>query len=136
MKNHGDRRCGLSNRAIVAAAVFVGVAALAVIYATYDPSAEIFPKCPVKALTGYSCPGCGSQRALHALLTGRPMEALGYNAMLPAGIVALAVFGVAESRAGRRRWPRFSSALRSRAAALSVAGGIVGWWVIRNVLSM
>lgn len=135
MKNHGDRRCGLSNRAIVAAAVFVGVVAVAVIYATYDPSAAIFPKCPVKALTGYSCPGCGSQRALHALLTGRPMDALGYNAMLPAGIVALAVFGVAESRAGRR-WPRFSSALRSRSAALSVAGGIVGWWVIRNVLSM
>ena len=121
---------------MVAAAVFVGVAALAVIYATYDPSAEIFPKCPVKALTGYSCPGCGSQRALHALLTGRPMDALGYNAMLPVGIVALAVFGVAESRAGRRRWPRFSSALRSRAAALSVAGVIVGWWGVRNVLSM
>lgn len=37
------------------------------------------PKCPFKLLTGLSCPGCGFQRAVHALLHGRCAEAMSYN---------------------------------------------------------
>ena len=29
---------------------------------------QIFPKCTFHSLTGYHCPGCGSQRAIHSLL--------------------------------------------------------------------
>lgn len=37
------------------------------------------PKCPFKFLTGLSCPGCGFQRALHALLHGQIHTAVSYN---------------------------------------------------------
>ncbi|WP_437920562.1 DUF2752 domain-containing protein [Sphingobacterium sp. LRF_L2] len=53
------------------------------VYYTYDPSSHgWFPKCPVKGLTGLDCPGCGSQRAIHALLHGDFMQAFHYNALV------------------------------------------------------
>jgi len=41
-----------------------------VIYYTYNPSSANTPflSCPLKTVTGYHCPGCGSQRAIHQLL--------------------------------------------------------------------
>jgi hypothetical protein len=37
----------------------------------FDPATSgIFPPCPVRYLTGWYCPGCGSLRALHALFHG------------------------------------------------------------------
>ncbi len=41
-----------------------------------------YPRCPVRALTGLLCPGCGGTRALAALLRGHLGEALGCNALV------------------------------------------------------
>ncbi|MGJ1384952.1 DUF2752 domain-containing protein [Sphingobacterium spiritivorum] len=50
------------------------------IYRTYDPQEyALFPKCPVKSLTGFDCPGCGSQRAIHAILHGNFKAAFAFN---------------------------------------------------------
>ena len=48
--------------------------------------------CLFRAATGYSCPGCGAQRALHALLHGYFLEAIRYNYFLPWAILFLLVF--------------------------------------------
>ena len=42
----------------------------------------LMPKCPFKMLTGLSCPGCGIQRAIHALLHGDVAGAVKYNFFL------------------------------------------------------
>ncbi len=48
---------------------FIGVLILGAVYFEYDPINNLlFPKCPLYATTGIYCPGCGSQRATHALL--------------------------------------------------------------------
>ncbi|WP_317038930.1 DUF2752 domain-containing protein [Prevotella intermedia] len=53
---------------------------LLAIYYLYDPIRSIWlPKCPFKLVTGLQCPGCGLQRALHALLQGRFLDAIHYN---------------------------------------------------------
>jgi hypothetical protein len=45
-----------------------------------DPAESVWmPKCPFKLLTGLQCPGCGGQRAVHALLHGDVVGALRYN---------------------------------------------------------
>lgn len=40
------------------------------VYYFYNPSSATtyFLACPLKTVTGYHCPGCGSQRAIHQLL--------------------------------------------------------------------
>jgi hypothetical protein len=46
-------------------------AASILMLALFDPATSgFFPPCPVKYLTGWYCPGCGSLRALHQLLHG------------------------------------------------------------------
>ncbi|MBO7139892.1 MAG: DUF2752 domain-containing protein [Prevotella sp.] len=54
-----------------------------VFYYYMDPAQYlIMPKCPVKLITTLDCPGCGFQRALHALLHGHFSEAIHYNLFL------------------------------------------------------
>lgn len=53
------------------------------IYYSYNPSnTALFPKCPSKVVTSYDCPGCGSQRAIHAILHGDFKTAWDLNALL------------------------------------------------------
>lgn len=60
-------------------AVVAGALA-AFVLRVFDPaSSGIFPPCPVHYLTGWYCPGCGSLRALHALLHGEFMQAWAMN---------------------------------------------------------
>jgi hypothetical protein len=54
----------------------------AVLLRLFDPAnSPIFPPCPLRYLTGLYCPGCGSLRALHALLHGDLRQALAMNSL-------------------------------------------------------
>lgn len=53
------------------------------IYRNYNPSnSNYFLKCPFLYTTGYKCAGCGSQRAVHALLNFDIKNAIYYNIFL------------------------------------------------------
>lgn len=45
--------------------------------------------CPVRALTGYNCPGCGNTRALAALVHLKFAESLKYNYAYPVELLYL-----------------------------------------------
>lgn len=55
-------------------------------------TSSAFPLCPLRALTGIDCPGCGGLRAVHALTHGRIVDALDFNAV---AVVVLPVLAVA-----------------------------------------
>ncbi|MDX1462453.1 MAG: DUF2752 domain-containing protein [Marinirhabdus sp.] len=56
------------------------VIALAMVYFSFNPLEHtFFLQCPFHSLTGYYCPGCGSQRAIHQLLHGDLYLAFSYN---------------------------------------------------------
>ncbi|MCF6356733.1 MAG: DUF2752 domain-containing protein [Draconibacterium sp.] len=54
---------------IINLVLLIVFAAMAVLFFILNPAKhEIFPKCVFHTVTGYYCPGCGSQRAIHSLL--------------------------------------------------------------------
>ncbi len=62
------------------ASVFGG---LFLTYFLFNPSLHsFFVPCPFKYLTGYHCPGCGSQRAIHQLLHGDLLSAFRLNPLM------------------------------------------------------
>lgn len=110
------------------AAVLFGVVAY---YYGHDPSDGGAPVCAFRYLTGYDCPGCGSQRAFHALLHGRVAEAWGYNPFVFFAVPAAVFYVIVE--AGRRRWPRFHAGLTRPAVLLGILLAIAAYWVARNL---
>lgn len=105
---------------------------MAVVYGCFDPSVAPFPRCAFHTLTGYDCPGCGSQRALHALFGGNLRQAWAFNPLLVVALLALPFYAAAEWWADR--WPRLSRTLRGRRACLVLAAVIVVWWIVRNII--
>ena len=93
-----------------AAAALITVAGLAWYYYTHDPSEGAGAKCTFKLLTGYDCPGCGSQRALHAMLHGDIAQ-----------------------EAGRRHWPRLHAASVKPVIIIAIFIAIVAYWIGRNL---
>ena len=54
------------------------------VVAYFDPTTSgLFPLCPLYALTGFACPGCGLTRAFHALFHGEVLAALDFHALVP-----------------------------------------------------
>lgn len=88
-----------SLQALMLAAFTVAVVTLR----SFDPATSgLFPPCPVRYLTGWYCPGCGSLRAIHQLLHGNLPVAWAMNpltvALLPFLVYGLASFVLSEIR--------------------------------------
>ncbi|WP_373693810.1 DUF2752 domain-containing protein [Aequorivita flava] len=65
-----------------------------IVYYTYDPSENgFFIPCPFHYLTGFHCPGCGSQRAIHLLFRGDIFGAFRFNPLMVLTIPIL-VYGL------------------------------------------
>lgn len=113
----------------------IGIALVAVagiIFFTFDPSASVlFPKCPFLMLTGWQCPGCGSQRAIHALLHLDIVAALRYNALLVLSLPLILILLYAEWK--RKSNPELYVRVHHPAVIWSCFGIIVLWWVGRNL---
>ena len=115
------------------AAMFVlGLVVVAVLY-TFDPrNPGTYPICPFLGLTGYHCPGCGTLRALHQLLHGNVMAALGYNPLTVLSLPFIIYsFTVGELRVFRIAAPPRVFIPHQFIWALFV--GIVAFWLLRNV---
>ena len=69
---------------ILSGAGILAIGAGAFVVGYFNPTtAGFFPLCPLHAMTGLDCPGCGLTRGFHALLNGDVLTALRFNALLP-----------------------------------------------------
>lgn len=116
---------------VVAAAAVLSLLGLVVHYLyTHDPAQTPSPKCVFKVLTGYDCPGCGSQRAFHALLHGRLADAWGFNPFVFFAVPLAVLYVCVESM--RRRYPRLHAGFVHPAAVTVVSIAVVMYWILRN----
>lgn len=120
---------------LAAAAIATIAAAAAVIYYYIDPGrVGWMPRCPFRWLTGWQCPACGNQRALHALLHARWADAWAANPFLLLSLPYIAALIVASLL--RRRLPRLYSAVAHPRVVMAYALLICLWWIVRNVVPM
>ena len=104
-----------------------------VYYCFFDSLGQLFPKCPVKLLTGLSCPSCGAQRAFSALLKGNFLEALSYNwfiiffALYAVSAVVAVVYNFND------KLDKFKHFIFSRKVLLTYVALYIIWFVVRNI---
>jgi hypothetical protein len=105
---------------------------LAYLYLRDPAEPGVFPPCPFLALSGYHCPGCGTLRALHQLLNGNLIVALGLNPLtiLSLPFIAYALLATASLAIWGRRLPsRFIPA----GWLWALLATVVLFWVLRNL---
>ena len=111
------------------------IAALAILYRQNDPNdSVVFPKCPFYVLTGFKCPGCGSQRAVHHLLNFDIKNAFKENAILvisiPYIVTGLAFDFVKKPNVKLLKWRK---ALFGQKAIFVILLIIIAFWILRNI---
>lgn len=110
----------------------IALAAAIIVLGLFDPSTTPFPRCPFKMLTGFDCPGCGSQRAIHALIHGHLLQALRLNAFLICvALPYLLLIGLCNLTGSRHR--SLGRALYHQWTILSFLFAALLWTLLRNL---
>ncbi|MBO4371372.1 MAG: DUF2752 domain-containing protein [Bacteroidales bacterium] len=124
------------NNILLVALFAIFVAGGIYFYAKYDPetSGVRFPKCGFYVLTGYKCPGCGTQRALHHLLHGDIIGAVKQNFLvfLAAPFILLVTLAKKNSRFSEK-FPRIAAAFTGYRSTLIAVVAIFVFWITRNI---
>lgn len=111
------------------------VVTLIVIYREFNPiESAYFPKCIFKSITGLSCPGCGSQRAIHHLLNFDIKSACSENILLVLAIPYM-VIGTLYNfiKVSNTTLLKIKSTLFGTRAIYLVLLFIVAFTIIRNI---
>ena len=114
----------LARNKIIGYGVAIGAVAAVAYLALYDPTRFPAIQCPFHLLTGLKCPGCGTQRAVHALCAGDISAAWSFNPALFIALPLAALYAWTPRRLNRIMYAPVT--LRTIVAA------IILWWILRN----
>ncbi len=92
-----------------------------------------FLKCPVNYVTGLSCPGCGSQRAIHELLHLNFKQAFAYNPLLIAAIPYTALGIAFNTETLKTRYPKTRKFFYGQRALYVVLVVVILFFILRNI---
>ena len=123
-------------RITLIAAITIGGIAAAVIYGMFDPADHaLFPKRPFLMLTGgLRCPGCGSQRAIHALLHLQFKDAFMFNPLVVISIPFLVLLVTASIL--KDSHPQFYNKMNSSLISKLLLVIFILWWIVRNIVGL
>ena len=120
------------NRRIGVVLLWLTIVAGSVCLFVLEPGKSIlFPVCPFRALTGFTCPGCGSTRGMHQLLHGNIVAAFELNPLL---LLALPFFTYALLRYSYRVMsgkPIEHNTLAPK-YIYTIFGVLLFFWIFRN----
>ncbi|RYZ99798.1 MAG: DUF2752 domain-containing protein [Sphingobacteriaceae bacterium] len=117
----------------IAITVLIATAVFIVYYFFAPANFVLFPKCPFHVITGLDCPGCGSQRAFHALLHGNLATAADHNILFICSIPLLMVhFGYKIASFTQNRVIQFKLLYHPLTPKI-MAAVVVLFWIVRNI---
>ncbi len=110
--------------------LFIG---LAVLFFVLDPAKhKIFPHCLFNSITGYYCPGCGSQRAIHSLLHFDFTGAVSYNFLFLPTFLLIIYHYLHPVLNGYFRW-KLPNIIYFKSTPWIILGIVIAFWVLRNL---
>ncbi len=116
--------------------IFISVIVIitGIVYKLYDPySVKFFPKCQFYTITGYQCPGCGSQRAIHDLLNLNFAGAVKENFLFVLSIPYLLLGAFFDLKIEyKKKWNKFYDFFFGYKAIIFIFFFIIFFWIIRN----
>lgn len=92
------------------------------------------PKCAFKLLTGWDCPGCGIQRAIHALFHGHFAEAISYNYYMAYSVPYALSFLVVWVAPDYKWSEKLKAFIEDRRVVYFYIITFFIWLVVRNIL--
>ncbi|MDH6308175.1 hypothetical protein M2451_001200 [Dysgonomonas sp. PFB1-18] len=126
-----DRSKYITRLFVILIVLFVG----GLVYYLFSPEESgFFPRCPFHTLTGFECPGCGSQRAIHHLVHFDLHKAFTSNPLLIISIPYILVCLWLEYFGGKQKYPKIRKALYGKSAIYAVLIIIIAFWIGRNLI--
>jgi hypothetical protein len=106
---------------------------LAVLFFLLNPNEnEIFPRCVFHSLTGYYCPGCGSQRAIHNLLHLHLEKVTSSNILFLPASLAIIYHHIHPSLNKKLNW-KLPNILYLKNTPWVILIIIILFWILRNL---
>lgn len=103
------------------------------VYFSYNPSeSSIFPKCPFYSFTGFFCPGCGSQRAIHKFLHGDIFGGFKHNYLIMLLPMVL-IYDWAVILFNKHSGKKIKNILHYSKVTYSILAIILLFWLLRNI---
>lgn len=120
------------NRRIGVVLVWLTIVAGSVCLFVLEPGkSRLFPVCPFRALTGFTCPGCGSTRGMHQLLHGNFGAAFEFNPLLLMALPFLAYALLRYSHQVLSGQPLKHNSLAPK-YIYTIFGVVLFFWIFRN----
>lgn len=91
--------------------------------------------CPFHILTGLYCPGCGNSRALLALFSLHPAEALRYNYLMPLEVLYI-LYVVHCTAKQYLQTGVYRLVIGSEVIGWVFIGILLVWWIVRNLMGV
>lgn len=122
----------MTRKRAIKIAVIAVVIAVIVLYFSVNPATnKFFPRCFMLTITGYRCPGCGSQRVIHSLLHGDIAAAISYNAFLVFAIPLIVLYILNDYT--KLIPAKVGKILTHPITLILLVVMVMLWWVLRNV---
>lgn len=113
--------------------LLVLILGLAVLFFILDPvKNSLFPRCVFNSVTGYYCPGCGSQRAIHSLLHLNFAGVVENNFLFLPAFLAILYHYLRPILNRSFRW-KLPNILYHKQTPWIIFGIIILFWILRNI---
>ncbi len=115
--------------------IVTGIAAVGIliVFFVLNPAeTPLFPKCILYSATGYYCPGCGSQRAIHNLLHLNFAGVAGSNLLfIPAAL--LIIYHYSRTFLNKKLNLRLPNIFYFKNTPWIILGVVAVFWILRNL---